>query len=514
MRGRLLEGPTPLIARTAYRLELRSARAIMPELALADLAHILALLDQGLIPAGPARELLAALLELRDGAERRERAGTTPASSDDEAPVAPGGDEIRLDPAVGDLVMNREAWLRGRIGRTAGYLLVGRPRREAVTVGFHLAVRARVLALVAALAELQRTLVDLAAANVRTLAVDYTYWQPAQPTTLAHALLGYAYPLGRDVERLQAAFGRANVSPAGAGCTNGTAIPIDRAAIAAQLGFDGVVLHTRDANWQPDLAFELTAIAASVGLSIDKLAEDLITWGTREFGFVELADRAARVSMAMPQKKNPYALVFARGVAARLAGRLAGAAAIAKTASGQPDPRIFAQDEVPEALELAEQSAALMAEVLAGIRFDRERLAAAARRDYLAGNDLAERIMDRRGLPFGDAHRVVGAAVRRALEAGDPQGGIDAGSLDAAAVEVLGNPLGLDDDDVREALDAEAAIARRSGIGGAAPAATRRMIRERRAVLRRQRRWLDGRTRSIEAAEAALVERARRAARG
>ena len=514
MSGRLREGPTPLVARSAYRLELGSARAIMPELALADLAHILALLDQGLIASEPALELLAALLELRDSGGGRELRGTAAPLTDDASAAVLEGDGIRLDPALGDLVMNREAWLRGRIGRTAGYLLVGRPRREAVTVGFHLAVRARVLALVAALEELQRTLVDLAADHLRTLAVDYTYWQPAQPTTLAHALLGYAYPLGRDVERLQAAFGRANASPAGAGCTNGTAIPLDRSAIARQLGFDSVVVHTRDANWQADLAFELAAIAASVSLSLDRLAEDLITWGTREFGFVELADRAARVSMAMPQKKNPYALVFVRGVAARLLGRLAGAGAIAKTASGQPDPRIFAQDEVPESLELAEQSASLMAEVLAGVRFDRDRLGAAARRDYLAGNDLAELIMSRRGLPFGDAHRVVGAAVRRALEAGEDEGGIDARSLDAAAIEVTGNPLDLAEDDVREALDAEAAIARRTGIGGAAPAATRRMIRERRASLRRQRGWLEERTRSIDQAEASLIRRARLAAEG
>jgi argininosuccinate lyase len=504
MSGRLREGMTPLVARSAYRLELQSAGAIMPELALADLAHVLALLDQGLVPAGPGRELLAALLDLRVAAAGRELRGV--------AGAAPEGDPILLDPALGDLVMNREAWLRGRIGRSAGYLLVGRPRREAVAVAFHLAARARVLALSAALWELQRTLVDLAAAHVETLAVDYTYWQPAQPSTLAHALLGYAYPLGRDADRLRAVFGRVNASPAGAGCTNGTAIPVDRAALAGLLGFDGVVTHARDANWQPDLAFELSAIAAGVGLSLDRLAEDLIVWGTREFAFVELADRAARVSMAMPQKKNPYALVFVRGVAARLAGRLAGAAAIARTATGQPDPRIFAQDEVPESLDLAEQGASLMNEVMAGIRFDRERLGAAARRDYLAGNDLAERIMDRRGLPFGDAHRIVGAAVRLALDDGDSRDGIDAARLDAAAIEVTGSPLALADADVREALDAAAAVERRTGIGGAAPAATRRMIRERRAALRRQRLWLDERVRVIGEAEAALVRRAQEAA--
>jgi argininosuccinate lyase len=503
--GRLLEGPAAQLIHSAYRLELRAAPALLPELVLADLAHILALLDGRLIPPEAGRGLIRALLELRDAVPPRVSGGGVSAYDDVGVP---------LDPALGDLVMNVEDWLRGRIGRSAGYLLVGRPRREAITVAFHLAVRRRVISLASALEQLQRTLVQLASAQVNTLAVDYTYWQAAQPTTLAHALLAYAYPLGRDVERLQAAFRRANASPAGAGCTNGAAIPLDREAIAAELGFDGVVLHARDANWQPDLAFELTAIAASACLALDRLAEDLQTWGTREFGFVELADRATRVSMAMPQKKNPYALIFVRGAAARLVGRVAAAGSLAKTASGQPDPRIFAQDDVPDSLDLAEQSAALLAEVLSGIRFDAGRLEAAAQRGYLAGNDLAETIMYARELPFGEAHRIVGAAVRRALQAGRDRDGIDAAALDAAAVEVTGKPLVLSDSDVRLALDPLAAVARRTGIGGAAPAAVRHLIAERRRALGRQRRWIAGRRGAIEEAESALVARARDAAVG
>lgn len=500
--GRLLEGSGPRLIHSAHRLELQSAGALLPAMVLADLAHIVVLLDHGLVPPEPGRQLLAALLELREAG----LADTPPAAGDGPS------DGLVPDPTLGDLPMNREAWLRARVGVAAGYLLVGRPRREAVTVAFHLAMRDRVLALADALERLQRSLVDLAAGHVGTLAVDYTYWQPAQATTLAHSLLAYAYPLGREVDRLRAVFERTNVSPAGAGCTNGAGIPIDRAVLARLLGFDGVVLHARDANWQPDLALELTSVAASTGLALDRLAEDLQIWTTREFGFVELADRAARASLAMPQKKNPYALIFVRGAATRLLGRLAGAGALAKAASGQPDQRIFAQDEVPAALELAEQSAALLVEVLAGVRFDRERLAAAARRGYLAGNDLAERVMYSCGLPFGEAHRIVGAAVRRALEAGRDADGIDAASLDAAALEVHGAPLGLSDAEVRDALDAEAAVARRTGTGGAAPDSVRAMLAERRRVLRRQRRWVEARRAAIERATAGLVACAREAA--
>ncbi len=501
--GRLLEDSGPQLIQSAHRLELQSAGALLPAMILADLAHILVLLDHDLIPRESGRQLLAALLELRKAGLAGTRSG-----AGEQASV----DGLIPDPALGDLPMNREAWLRARVGVAAGYLLVGRPRREAVTVAFHLAMRDRVLALADALERLQRSLVDLAAGHVRTLAVDYTYWQPAQATTLAHSLLAYAYPLGREVERLRAAFGRTNISPAGAGCTNGAGIPIDRAILARLLGFDGLVLHARDANWQADLALELTWIAASTGLALDRLAEDLQIWTTREFGFVELADRAARASLAMPQKKNPYALIFVRGAATRLLGRLAGAGALAKAASGQPDQRIFAQDEVPAALELAEQSAALLVEVLAGVRFDRDRLAAAAKRGYLAGNDLAERIMYRSGLPFGEAHRIVGAAVRRALEAGRDADGIDAASLDAAALEVHGAPLGLSDADVWDALDPEAAVARRTGTGGAAPASVRSLLAERRRALRRQRAWVAARRAAIDRATVGLVAWAREAA--
>jgi argininosuccinate lyase len=501
--GRLLEGSGPQLIHSAHRLELQSAGALLPSMILADLAHILVLLDLDLIPREPGQQLLTALLELR-------QAGLAGAPSGAGEPASAEG--LVPDPALGDLPMNREAWLRARVGVAAGYLLVGRPRREAVTVAFHLAMRDRVLALADVLERLQTSLVDLAARHLRTLAVDYTYWQPAQATTLAHSLLAYAYPLGREVDRLRAVFGRTNSSPAGAGCTNGAGIPIDRAVLARLLGFDGVVLHSRDANWQPDLALELTSIAASTGLALDRLAEDLQIWTTREFGFVELADRTARASLAMPQKKNPYALIFVRGAATRLLGRLAGAGALAKAASGQPDQRIFAQDEVPAALELAEQSAALLIEVLAGVRFDRDRLAAAARRGYLAGNDLAERIMYRSGLPFGEAHRIVGAAVRRSLEAGRDADGIDAASLDAAALEVHGSPLGLSDADVRDALDPEAAVARRTGTGGAAPASVRGLLAERRRALRRQRTWVASRRAAIDRATSGLIAGAREAA--
>ena len=499
MTGRLMEGPSPELVRSAYRLELLAAPALMPELALADLGNTLLLIENGYIPAEPGRRLVGAILDLRGAVLRS---------------LQPYGGGIGptsgvCDPACGDLVMNREAWLRRKIGQDAGYLLVGRPRREASVVAYHLAVRRRLLALAVGLERLQRALVDLAAKHVTTLSVDYTYWQAAQPSSLAHALLAYVYPLARDAERLQSAWRRTNLSPAGAGCTNGATILLDRELLARQLGFEGVVVHTRDANWQADLSVELTALAASVGLTLDRLAEDLLTWDTREFGFVELADRTSRISLAMPQKKNPYALVFVRGAAARLVGRLAGAAAVAKTATGQPDPRIYAQDEVPDSLELAEQGTALLSEVMSGIIFDRARLAAAAARGYLASNDLAEEIMLLGVMPFGTAHKVVAQAVRVAFEDGNEIDGIDAAALDAAAIEVAGEPAGLDDVAIREALDPELAVARRTGIGGAAPAAVRAMIADRRRDLRRQQRWIDARATAIGHAEETLLARAR-----
>ena len=151
---------------------------------------------------------------------------------------------------------------------------------------------------------------------------DLTYLQHAQPTTLAHYLLGFVFPIGRDFERLRAGFGRVNRCSGGIGSVNGSGLPLDRGRLADLLGFEGVVTHARDAMWQADMPVELMAAVVAAAINVDRLCEDLQIWVTREFGLAELADDYSRCSVIMPQKKNPYSLAFVRGAAGVLIGRL------------------------------------------------------------------------------------------------------------------------------------------------------------------------------------------------
>ena len=179
---------------------------------------------------------------------------------------------------------------------------------------------------------------------------DQTYLQQAQPSTFGHYVLSFAYPAVRDARRLLNEFDDINRSPGGAGCVNGTRLLDDRTFVAAAMGFDEVIEHTRDAMWQIDGLIHVLATAASLLSTQSKLAEDLEIWSSSEFDFVDLDDAFTRSSILMPQKRNPYSLAIVRGASGVLIGRLTGFLAVAKSPSARSDNLIFAYGEVPRAL--------------------------------------------------------------------------------------------------------------------------------------------------------------------
>jgi argininosuccinate lyase len=232
-------------------------------------------------------------------------------------------------------------------------------------------------------------------------------------------------------------------------------------------------------------------------------------WSTAEFGLVELADRHARGSMVMPQKKNPYALAFVRGTASAMIGRLASAAMLGRTPSGQVDNRIFAYGDVPRSLDLATDTVRLMSAVLGGLAFDRERMARRAAQSFAQATDLAEALVMAAGLDYRSAHRVVGRAVGLAVERGLSLDGLTPELLDEAAHTLLDRPLDVDAARVREALDATRAVAGRTGLGGAAPSAVREMLADCTARLAGAARWHAEASERLRAAADALDARAR-----
>jgi argininosuccinate lyase len=306
---------------------------------------------------------------------------------------------------------------------------------------------------------------ETAAAHRTTLMPDYTYLQHAQPTTLGHYLLGFAYPLARSLGRLERALELVNRCPAGAGSVNGSRFPIDRERLARSLRFDGVVTHTRDAMWAPDLPLTVLAELVAAMTTVDRLVEELELWATAEFGFVTLADRHCRTSVIMPQKKNPYALSMIRGHARSALGDYVAVVATNLTPSGQPDNRAASYERVPVVLRRCTDSIGLLAEVIAQIEFDTDRMAAEAASGFAYATDLCDYLVVETGIDNRTAHRIVGLAVRQAIDAGRTD--LVAQDLAAAAAELDVTLPTLDPHDVDRQRDLLHLIDVRKGIGAA-----------------------------------------------
>jgi argininosuccinate lyase len=477
---RFTEGPAPELIHAAFALEIAYGPLLYRGMSLADLAHTVMLIEAEVVPAKVGAQLLKALLELH----------AIPAA------------EFPFDPAQGDAYTNREHMLRQRAPDAAGWLQAGRARREASTVGYALVVRAGLLDVATGLLALMRALLDRAADNLHTLMPDYTYLQVAQPTTLAHYLLTFVQPMTRDLTRLQTAFDHADRSPAGIGSTNGSCLPINRERLAELLGFQGLVVHTRDAMWQPDGPVEIMAALTAVLVNVDRLAEDLQIWSTAEFNYVELADRHSRISVIMPQKKNPYSLSYVRGVARDTIGKLVSAAALQATPSGQIDNRIFAYGGTPQALGQAERALLLMAGVIDGMTINLETMRKRADQDHIGATDLADAIMTSCGQSARTAHRIVGRAVRLAVQRGGP---ISAALLDEAAHGLIDHPLDLSDSFIADSIDPQRIVGSRTTTGGAAAPAVQAMIEQFAAVAAAYQGWLAAQQQRHASAERALI---------
>ena len=333
-------------------------------------------------------------------------------------------DEIAPDPAAAfaaasdeDIHSYVERRLTERIGAAAGKLHTGRSRNDQVATDVRLWLKWQIAALDAALAELIGAAVERAEAEIEVLMPGYTHLQPAQPVRWSHWLLSRAWPWHRDRVRLADLRKRVDVSPLGAGALAGCPFPIDRAGLAADLGFAAASLNSLDAVSDRDFIAEFLFWAALTGVHLSQWAEDLVIWSSREFGYVTLADAYSTGSSLMPQKKNPDAAELLRGKAGRLVGGLTG---LLVTLKGLPNSYDKDLQEDKEALFDAVDTLALALPVAQGvlatltIHPDRMR---GALGDELLATDLADALV-LAGVPFRQSHHLVGQVVRRAEELG------------------------------------------------------------------------------------------------
>ncbi len=416
--------------RRLYRQDLAGSRA-----------HCRMLARQGILAAEDAQALLGAL----DRVEAEIEDGTFPFRFEDE-----------------DIHLNIERRLTELVGAVGGRLHTARSRNDQVALDMHLFVRDACAGLGTAVRELQAALLRQAQAAGATLLPGYTHLQHAQPVLLAHHLLAYFFMLQRDRGRLADARRRASVSPLGAAALAGTSHPIDPAAVASELGLDGVYPNSMDAVSDRDFVLETLGALAILMVHTSRLGEELVLWSSREFGFAEVADAYATGSSIMPQKKNPDVAELARGKSGRVFGDLMGLLA---TMKGLPLAYHSDMQEDKEALFDAVDTAAGVLEALAGmvdtLRWRPERMAAGLRGDFSGVTDIADALV-RRGLPFREAHAAVGRLVRRCLEQGSQPEELPEADLRGI------HPLL--DREVAAAGDPARVAASRTSAGGTAPA--------------------------------------------
>ena len=376
--------------------------------------------------------------------------------------------ERTLDAALEDVHMNVESRLTTVIGEPGRRLHTARSRNDQVATDLKLYARAAAAALIT---RIDRTRVELcrqAKQHANTLLPGYTHLQRAQAVTLGHHLMAYVEMLGRDRGRLFDAAKRAGESPLGSGALASTGLPIDRLATSRALGFDGPTHNSLDAVSDRDFAVEIAFACALLGVHLSRFGEELVMWSTTEFGFVQLGEGYCSGSSLMPQKRNPDIAELLRAKPARVIGDVVTLLTISKglTLAYNKDLQ-ETQEPFYDAVETARVSLAVMPGLVATLQFNTQRMADAAQDPALGATDLAEELV-RGGMPFREAHEIVGRLVRRAEERSVTLRRLTAEDL--TNVDARLTPAVLD------ALDPARAVAMRTVVGGPAPASVLREV--------------------------------------
>ncbi|MEZ4364873.1 MAG: argininosuccinate lyase [Kofleriaceae bacterium] len=439
-RGRRFEGALDPDA-AALNASVDFDQRLLPHDVAGSIAHARMLGRQGLIAAADVDAIVAGLSRVA-------------------AKLAAG--EVPWSVALEDVHMNVEARLIDDIGEAGRRLHTGRSRNDQVATDLRLYARAEASRLVAAIDALRRALLEQARRHVDTIMPGYTHLQRAQPVRLAHHLLAYVEMFGRDRGRLTDAARRAGESPLGSGALAGTTLPIDRASVAADLGFDGPTRNSLDAVGDRDFAVELVAACALAQVHLSRLGEELVLWLSQEFRFVTIGEAYCSGSSLMPQKMNPDIAELIRGKAGRVIGDWV---ALVTTVKGLPlaynKDLQETQEPLYDAVETLAISLRVTAAMVGTLEFDVARMRAAVDDGHLVATELADYLVAK-GVPFRDAHDVAGALVREALARGVELRGLP--------LEVLRTAHPSFDADVAGWLDPERAIDRRDLPGGPARA--------------------------------------------
>lgn len=456
MEARL--GVPPSSANLDYivKAELDGELVTFDEAVLADLAHVVMLTEVGILSQVDGAAILGVLRELR----RQGRAG------------------LPIDPLRGSLLLQVEHLLGTQTDEdVAGRMHTGRSRNDLGGAISRLYARNRLIDVITALNDVQNVVLTLAPQHLESYMPGYTHLQHAQPTTLAHFLLRYYFLFERDLQRLEGAFSRTNLSALGGAALTGTSWPLDRERVATLLGHEGLVEVSLDTGVFPrDYPLENLCALSMVMNNAGQLAGDLYLWATWEFGFIEVADELAGTSSIMPQKKNPHVFERIRGLSGRAIGWVPATMGVLRSSSSSDLDLFWSGELMPSASSDTYQALKLVESGLATSTFNTEVMRERAGANWGTATYLTDEIVRATGLSFRTVHSIVGRFVRRMIERGLTPESAEPELLSQAAEEITGSPLAISEDLIRRSMKVENAVLGLVTAGSASPESCKKLI--------------------------------------
>lgn len=370
------------------------------------------------------------------------------------------GGKVEFEIDAEDIHMNIETILISRIGDVGKRLHTGRSRNDQVALDTRMYLRDEAELICVELKELQNVLLTIAENNLTTIMPGYTHLQKAQPVTLAHHVMAYVEMVERDIQRLDDWKKRVNVMPLGSGALAGTTYPLDREFVASKLGFDAVTRNSLDGVSDRDFVCELAFVLSMIMVHISRFSEEVILWSSHEFGFIDLDDAYSTGSSIMPQKKNPDVAELVRGKSGRVFGSLTGLLTVMKGL-----PLAYNKDmqedkeQIFDALDTVKMCLPVFSKMLATMRIRTDRMLEGAKGGFTNATDVADYLV-KKGMPFRDAHAVVGKMVAYCLDKNKV--------IDALSMEEFLQFSNVFHEDIYDAISLETCINQRELIGGPA----------------------------------------------
>lgn len=422
-----------------------------------SMAHVTMLARQGILTKQERDEIIAGLRGILEDVEN----GT-----------------LKITEEYEDIHSFVEANLIARIGDTGKKLHTGRSRNDQVALDMRLYVRSELQAVDGLLSGLLHTLLSIMEEHIDTYMPGFTHLQKAQPVTLAHHVGAYFEMFKRDRQRLSDLFRRMNYCPLGAGALAGTTYPLDRDYTARLLGFEGPTLNSMDSVSDRDYLIEFLAALSTIMMHLSRFCEEIIIWNTNEYRFIELDDGFSTGSSIMPQKKNPDIAELIRGKTGRVYGALI---SLLTTMKGLPLAYNKDMQEDKEltfdAIDTVKGCIALFQGMIATARFHKEVMEQSAKGGFTNATDAADYLVNR-GVPFRDAHGIVGQLVLLCLERGI--------ALDDLPLDDYRKVSPVFQEDIYEAISLKTCVERRQTIGAPGAEAMRKAIAAQREYLEKQ----------------------------